>query len=120
MPDKAISRREFAARSAISAATLAAGACAAEAVMAGQDSAAPAASPHEHKHKQKRPAVKIGFHTDAFNSAFFNFEKCLQWAQEHHLHFIECGVMDGSPGPNKYGPSPKAPARPKGPAVLGG
>ena len=34
--------------------------------------------------------------------------------------FVECGVMDGSPGPNKYGPSPKAPARPKGPAVLGG
>lgn len=34
--------------------------------------------------------------------------------------FVECGVMDGSPGANKYGPSPKAPARPKGPAVLDG
>jgi sugar phosphate isomerase/epimerase len=39
--------------------------------------------------------MKIGFHTDAFNSAFFNFEKCLLWAQENDLHYIECGVMDG-------------------------
>ena len=39
--------------------------------------------------------MKIGFHTDAFNSAFFNFEKCLLWAQHNDLHYIECGVMDG-------------------------
>ena len=39
--------------------------------------------------------MQIGFHTDAFNSAYFSFEKCLQWAQEHQVHFIECGLMDG-------------------------
>ena len=26
--------------------------------------------------------MQIGFHTDAFNSAYWNFEKCLHWAQE--------------------------------------
>ena len=26
-------------------------------------------------------AVRLGFHTDAFNSAYFSFEKCLDWAQ---------------------------------------
>jgi sugar phosphate isomerase/epimerase len=39
--------------------------------------------------------MRIGFHTDAFNSAYWNFEKCLQWAQEHDVHFIECGPIDG-------------------------
>ncbi len=39
--------------------------------------------------------MQIGFHTDAFNSAYWNFEKCLQWAQEHDVHWIECGVIDG-------------------------
>jgi inosose dehydratase len=39
--------------------------------------------------------MEIGFHTDAFNSAYWNFEKCLQWAQKHGVHFIECGVIDG-------------------------
>jgi len=39
--------------------------------------------------------MKIGFHTDAFNSSYWNFEKCLQWAQENDVHFIECGVIDG-------------------------
>lgn len=39
--------------------------------------------------------MKIGFHTDAFNSAYWNFEKCLQWAQANDVHFIECGVIDG-------------------------
>jgi len=39
--------------------------------------------------------MKIGFHTDAFNSAYFGFEKCLQWAQQNGVHYIECGVMDG-------------------------
>ena len=28
-----------------------------------------------------KTGVKIGFHTDAFNSAYFSFEKCMQWAQ---------------------------------------
>ena len=40
--------------------------------------------------------MKIGFHTDAFNSAYWNFEKCLQWAQQNDVHFIECGVIDGA------------------------
>jgi len=39
--------------------------------------------------------MKISFHTDAFCSAFWNFEKCLQWAQKNDVHYIECGLIDG-------------------------
>lgn len=39
--------------------------------------------------------MKIGFHTDAFNSSYWNFEKCLQWAQQNGVPFIECGLIDG-------------------------
>lgn len=39
--------------------------------------------------------MKIGFHTDAFNSAYWNFDKCLKWAQANDIHKIECGVIDG-------------------------
>jgi sugar phosphate isomerase/epimerase len=39
--------------------------------------------------------MKIGFHTDAFNSAYWSFEKCLQWAQRNNVHYIECGLIDG-------------------------
>lgn len=39
--------------------------------------------------------MQIGFHTDAFNSAYWNFEKCVQWAHEHDVHRIECGLIDG-------------------------
>ena len=39
--------------------------------------------------------MKIGFHTDAFNSAYWSFEKCLQWAQTNNVHYIECGLIDG-------------------------
>lgn len=39
--------------------------------------------------------MKIGFHTDAFNSAYWSFEKCLQWAKRNNVHFIECGLIDG-------------------------
>ncbi|MEN6493959.1 MAG: sugar phosphate isomerase/epimerase [Thermoguttaceae bacterium] len=39
--------------------------------------------------------MKIGFHTDAFNSAYWNFEKCLQWAEANDVHWIECGLIDG-------------------------
>jgi sugar phosphate isomerase/epimerase len=39
--------------------------------------------------------MKIGFHTDAFNSAYWDFEQCLSWAQEQDVHYIECGVIDG-------------------------
>ncbi len=39
--------------------------------------------------------MKIGFHTVAFNSAYGNFDQCLQWAQQNQLHFIECELIDG-------------------------
>lgn len=39
--------------------------------------------------------IEIGFHTDAFNSAYWNFEHCLQWAQRNDVHWIECGTIDG-------------------------
>lgn len=39
--------------------------------------------------------MKIGFHTDAFNSSAWSFEQCLEWAQKNDIHFIECGLMDG-------------------------
>lgn len=39
--------------------------------------------------------MKISFHTDAFNSSYWNFEKCLEWAQANNVHYIECGVIDG-------------------------
>jgi inosose dehydratase len=40
-------------------------------------------------------AMKISFHTDAFNSAVFSFEKALHWAQANDIHHIECGVIEG-------------------------
>jgi len=39
--------------------------------------------------------MKIGFHTDAFNSAYWSFDKCLEWAGRHGVPFIECGLIDG-------------------------
>jgi sugar phosphate isomerase/epimerase len=39
--------------------------------------------------------MKIGFHTDAFNSAAFSFEKALQWAKTNGVHYIEPGVIEG-------------------------
>jgi inosose dehydratase len=39
--------------------------------------------------------MQIGFHTDAFNSAAFSFERALQWAQANGVHRIEPGVIDG-------------------------
>ena len=39
--------------------------------------------------------MKISFHTDAFNSSVFNFEKALQWAHKNDVHFIECGSLEG-------------------------
>jgi len=39
--------------------------------------------------------MKIGFHTDAFSSAFFSFEKCLEWARRNNVRHIECGLIDG-------------------------
>ena len=39
--------------------------------------------------------MTIGFHTDAFNSAYWSFDKCLAWAQRNGVHYIECGLIDG-------------------------
>ena len=39
--------------------------------------------------------MQISFHTDAFNSSYWNFEKCLASAQKNDVHLIECGVIDG-------------------------
>ena len=39
--------------------------------------------------------MHIGFHTDAFNSSYWSFEQCLQWAQKNGVEFIECGAIDG-------------------------
>ncbi len=38
---------------------------------------------------------KIGFHTDAFNSSYWSFQQCLDWARDHSLSYIECGAIDG-------------------------
>jgi sugar phosphate isomerase/epimerase len=39
--------------------------------------------------------IEIGFHTDAFNSSYWNFEQCLIWGEKNDLHWIECGMIDG-------------------------
>jgi sugar phosphate isomerase/epimerase len=38
---------------------------------------------------------RIGFHTDAFNSAYWSFPQCLDWAHAQSLNYIECGAIDG-------------------------
>lgn len=39
--------------------------------------------------------MTLGFHTDAFNSAYWSFGQCVEWAQAHNLPWIECGAIDG-------------------------
>jgi inosose dehydratase len=39
--------------------------------------------------------MQIGFHTDAFNSSYWGFEQCLEWAKANDVHYIECGAIDG-------------------------
>lgn len=39
--------------------------------------------------------IEIGFHTDAFNSSYWNFGQCLEWAKANGLRYIECGAIDG-------------------------
>ena len=39
--------------------------------------------------------MQLGFHTDAFNGAYWGFDQCLAWAQKQNLRFIECGAIDG-------------------------
>lgn len=38
---------------------------------------------------------EIGFHTDAFNSSYWSFEQCLEWARRNDVRYIECGAIDG-------------------------
>jgi len=39
--------------------------------------------------------ANIGFHTDAFNSSYWSFGQCLEWAQKNAVRYIECGTIDG-------------------------
>ena len=50
--------------------------------------------------------MKISFHTDAFCSAFWTFEKCLEWAQKNNVPYIECGLIDGVSWMHGLGYSP--------------
>jgi len=71
MLDEMISRREFVGRG-VAAAAVAAATVATDA--AGAETEAKADPDNAHKKDSK---MKIGFHTDAFNSVYANFEKCL-------------------------------------------
>ncbi len=79
-PSQQTSRRDFLKTSAAGAAVVG------SLPLAGHANADETAAPG---------TMSIGFHTDAFNSAYWNFEKCLQWAQRNDVHRIECGVIDG-------------------------
>ena len=39
--------------------------------------------------------MQVGFHTDAFNSSYWNFEKCLHWAHDHDVRTIAITGFDG-------------------------
>lgn len=39
--------------------------------------------------------IEIGFHTDAFNSSYWSFDRCLEWGRRNGLKYIECGAIDG-------------------------
>lgn len=39
--------------------------------------------------------MRIGFHSDAFNSSYWSFDQCLDWAHRNNVLFIECGAIDG-------------------------
>jgi sugar phosphate isomerase/epimerase len=39
--------------------------------------------------------MHIGFHTDAFNSSYWSFGQCLEWAHRNGIQYIECGAIDG-------------------------
>jgi sugar phosphate isomerase/epimerase len=85
-----MSRREFGGRSVAAVAVAAASLSAVEAADADRTTKKARKST-----RNKDRTMKIGFHTDAFNSSFFNFDKCLQWAQANGVHYIECGLIDG-------------------------
>jgi sugar phosphate isomerase/epimerase len=72
-----------------------AAAAAAAGLSADRADADPQAKTTRKSTPSKDRTMRIGFHTDAFASAFFNFEKCLQWAKDNGVHYIECGLIDG-------------------------
>jgi inosose dehydratase len=41
------------------------------------------------------PILEVGFHTGAFNSAYFSFPRAVEWARSHGVRNIECGFVDG-------------------------
>jgi sugar phosphate isomerase/epimerase len=90
-PGGGTTRREFlrdAALAATSATVFTASALA--------SAAGPATSPTSNTtNSNRKQTMKIGFHTDAFNSAYWSFEKCLEWAKKNGVHYIECGLIDG-------------------------
>lgn len=92
MFDETINRREFVGRSMAVAAVAAATVATDSADATGTETASKTLSNSQFRDSK----MKIGFHTDAFNSVYANFEKCLQWSQEHDVHYIECGVIDGA------------------------
>jgi len=91
MSDPSLTRREFVQRGT----ALAAGAAAAAAADPLQSAPVARARRSGGTERERKSPMKIGFHTDAFNSAYFSFEKCLQWAQKNGVHYIECGLIDG-------------------------
>jgi sugar phosphate isomerase/epimerase len=94
MASRSITRRQF-----VEGTTAAAGLAA---VLAPGAEPKPIKKPATRPNPEK-PAMKIGFHTDAFNSSFFSFEKCLDWAKRNGVHFIECGLIDGVSWANGLG-----------------
>ena len=73
----------------------AAAAIAVEAAAAAGQRVQPQETQPRRTSSQKGETMRIGFHTDAFNSSYFSFEKCLQWAKKAGVHYIECGLIDG-------------------------
>lgn len=78
-----VTRREFLAAGVVAGGVVAAGGL------------ARAAEQMETTKMKEKGTMKIGFHTDAFNSTYKSFEDCLKWAQKNDVHFIECGLIDG-------------------------
>ena len=77
------SRRDFVKGTGLAVAAVALGGAAAEAWAEEGDG------------KPRRSVMKIGFHTDAFNTSYSSFEECMKWAQKNDVHCIECGLIDG-------------------------
>ena len=45
--------------------------------------------------KEDNAHLEVGFHTGAFNSAYYSFPKAVAFAHEHGVRNIECGFVDG-------------------------